>query len=84
MREPVVAAIHPPAPERPATRRRAAAWATKRLLCHGAPRLCSCASLSSIYGSNDPNADGSWDSWTFLRTCEAIKPSGSPAGTNTA
>lgn len=37
-----------------------------------------------IYGSNDPNADGSWDSWTFLRTCEAIKPSGSPAGTNTA
>lgn len=37
-----------------------------------------------IYGSNQPAADGSWDSWTFLRTCESIKPSGSPTGTNTA
>jgi hypothetical protein len=37
-----------------------------------------------IYGSNQPAADGTWDSWTFLSTCESIKLSGSAAGTNTA
>lgn len=36
-----------------------------------------------IWGSNNPAADGSWASWTLLRTCESIKPSGSPVGTNT-
>nr|WP_198160625.1 DUF4998 domain-containing protein [Pedobacter panaciterrae] len=36
-----------------------------------------------IWGSNNPAADGSWTSWTLLRTCESIKPSGSPVGTNT-
>lgn len=37
-----------------------------------------------IWGSNNPAADGSWASWTLLRTCESVKPSGSPVGTNTA
>jgi len=37
-----------------------------------------------IWGSNEPAADGSWASWTLLRTCESIKPSGSPLNTNTA
>jgi hypothetical protein len=36
-----------------------------------------------IWGSNESAADGSWDSWTLLRTCQSIKPSGSPLGTNT-
>ncbi|WP_430972151.1 DUF5000 domain-containing lipoprotein [Sunxiuqinia rutila] len=34
----------------------------------------------NIYGSNDPNSDGSWDSWTLLKECETHKPSGLPAG----
>ena len=37
-----------------------------------------------IYGSDAPAADGSWDSWTYLMTCESYKPSGSPLNTNTA
>ena len=37
-----------------------------------------------IYGSNTPNVDGSWDSWTLLGTFNSVKPSGSPLGTNTA
>ncbi|HMI03304.1 MAG TPA: DUF4998 domain-containing protein [Pedobacter sp.] len=37
-----------------------------------------------IWGSNDPNPDGSWDSWTYLRTCVSIKPSGQPVPTNSA
>lgn len=37
-----------------------------------------------IYGSDNPASDGSWASWTYLRTCESVKPSGSAAGTNTA
>lgn len=37
-----------------------------------------------IWGSNDPNTDGSWDSWQLLLTCTAVKPSGLPAGQNTA
>lgn len=36
-----------------------------------------------IWGSDNPAADGSWASWTLLRTCEVLKPSGSPVGTNT-
>lgn len=36
-----------------------------------------------VWGSDDPAADGSWDSWTLLRTCEVPKPSGSPVGTTT-
>ncbi|MEC3878496.1 DUF5000 domain-containing lipoprotein [Parapedobacter sp. 10938] len=37
-----------------------------------------------IYGSNDPNPDGSFDdSWTLLLECESIKPSGLPTGSNT-
>jgi hypothetical protein len=38
-----------------------------------------------IWGSNDPNPNGDWDStWTLLLTCEAVKPSGLPVGQNTA
>jgi Sad1 / UNC-like C-terminal. len=37
-----------------------------------------------IYGSNNPNPDGSFDdSWVLLGECESIKPSGLPAGENT-
>ncbi|MGV8878554.1 MAG: DUF5000 domain-containing lipoprotein [Sphingobacteriaceae bacterium] len=32
--------------------------------------------IFEIWGSNDPNPDGSWDSWTKLMDCESIKPSG--------
>jgi hypothetical protein len=31
-----------------------------------------------VYGSTDPNPDGSWDSWTLLSTFENVKPSGLP------
>lgn len=33
-----------------------------------------------IWGSMDPNPDGSWESWTRLLEGEVIKPSGLPAG----
>ncbi|UII21460.1 DUF5000 domain-containing lipoprotein [Fulvivirga ligni] len=33
-----------------------------------------------IWGSNDPNPDGSWDSWSLLLECEMLKPSGQPTG----
>ena len=33
-----------------------------------------------LYGSNDPNPDGSWDSWTLLGEYTMEKPSGLPAG----
>lgn len=36
-----------------------------------------------IWGSNDPNMDGSWESWTKLLDCEVIKPSGLPLGQQT-
>lgn len=35
-----------------------------------------------VWGSNDPNADGSWGSWTLITTCESYKPSGLPVGEN--
>lgn len=35
-----------------------------------------------VWGSNNPNADGSWDSWTKLQTFTSFKPSGLPAGQN--
>ena len=35
-----------------------------------------------VYGSNDPNPDGSWDSWTLLGTFESIKPSGGSGWTS--
>lgn len=37
-----------------------------------------------IWGSNNPATDGSWGSWTLLRTCDSFKPSGSPVGTDTS
>ncbi len=33
-------------------------------------------------GSNNPAADGSWDSWTKLMDGTSVKPSGLPIGTN--
>ncbi len=33
-----------------------------------------------LYGSNNPNADGSWASWTLLGNFESYKPSGLPMG----
>lgn len=33
-----------------------------------------------LYGSNNPNPDGSWESWTLVGTFESIKPSGLPLG----
>lgn len=36
---------------------------------------------SELWGSTNPNPDGSWDSsWTLLRECQSIKPSGLPVG----
>lgn len=38
-----------------------------------------------IWGSNAPNVNGALDaSWTKLLTCNIVKPSGSPSGTETA
>lgn len=39
--------------------------------------------LFEVYGSNNPTPDGNWASWTKLRDCEVIKPSGQPYGTET-
>lgn len=36
-----------------------------------------------VWGSNNPSQDGSWGSWTRLMTCNVMKPSGSPLGTDT-
>ncbi|RFS21430.1 hypothetical protein DVR12_16160 [Chitinophaga silvatica] len=35
-----------------------------------------------LYGSNQPAADGSWNSWTKIGSYESIKPSGLPVGQN--
>jgi hypothetical protein len=38
-----------------------------------------------VWGSNSPNVNGALDaSWTKLVTCNVVKPSGSPSGTETA
>src|SRR5690606_17186947 len=37
-----------------------------------------------IWGSNNPSADGSYDSWTLLYSDEVKKPSGLPLQNNTA
>lgn len=36
-----------------------------------------------VWGSNNPDPDGSWESWNKLLTCTSVKPSGAPVGTNT-
>jgi len=36
-----------------------------------------------VWGSNNPNADGTWASWTKLQTFTSFKPSGLPKGQNT-
>lgn len=35
-----------------------------------------------IWGSNNPNPDGTYDSWTKMMDCELVKPSGQAPGTN--
>lgn len=37
-----------------------------------------------LYGSNAPNSNGSWESWTLLGKFNSFKPSGLPLGQNTA
>ncbi|MFC3197155.1 DUF5000 domain-containing lipoprotein [Parapedobacter deserti] len=37
-------------------------------------------SVFELWGSNDPNPDGTWESWTLVGTFESIKPSGLPFG----
>lgn len=37
-----------------------------------------------LWGSNQPNLDGSWESWTKLSEYTMVKPSGMPLGQNTA
>jgi hypothetical protein len=36
--------------------------------------------VMEVYGSNAPNADGSWDSWTLIGRFESVKPSGQASG----
>jgi hypothetical protein len=36
-----------------------------------------------LWGSNQPEPDGSWDSWIKIDTYTSVKPSGAPLGTNT-
>ncbi len=36
-----------------------------------------------VWGSADPNPDGSWDSWVKLGDCQSVKPSGLPLGQTT-
>ena len=35
-----------------------------------------------VWGSSDPNPDGSWDGWIKLADCTSVKPSGLPLGQN--
>ncbi|MFC3199154.1 DUF4998 domain-containing protein [Parapedobacter deserti] len=37
-----------------------------------------------VWGSENPDMNGSWDSWTKLMTCESVKPSGLPVGERTS
>lgn len=36
-----------------------------------------------LYGSNNPNSDGSWESWTKIGSYSSVKPSGLPVGQTT-
>ncbi|MFZ4863455.1 DUF5000 domain-containing lipoprotein [Sphingobacterium sp. Mn56C] len=38
------------------------------------------ARLFDVYGSNEPDPEGSWDGWTLIGEYEAHKPSGLPRG----
>jgi hypothetical protein len=44
----------------------------------GSPRLFE------VYGSNDPTRDGDWSKWTKILSCQVVKPSGLPLGTETS
>ncbi len=37
-----------------------------------------------IWGSNNPDPNGTFDGWTKLMTCTSLKPSGQPVGINTS
>jgi hypothetical protein len=44
-----------------------------------------CVKTWELWGSNSPNPNGDWDStWTYLMTCNSVKPSGLPVGENSA
>ncbi|MBL7971047.1 MAG: DUF5126 domain-containing protein [Prolixibacteraceae bacterium] len=47
---------------------------------HESPYSGSCVKSFEIWGSNNPNPNGSWDNWTLLGTFNSFKPSGLPAG----
>ncbi len=36
-----------------------------------------------LYGSDNPNPDGSWDSWTLIGSYTSVKPSATGVGSNT-
>ncbi len=40
------------------------------------------AKVIEIWGSTNPDPDGSWESWTLMATFESFKPSGLPLGQN--
>ncbi|MCL7986441.1 DUF4959 domain-containing protein [Sphingobacterium sp. lm-10] len=39
--------------------------------------------MFELWGSNNPDPDGSWDSWTLVGTYNSVKPSGLPLGEST-
>ncbi|PRD56642.1 DUF5000 domain-containing lipoprotein [Sphingobacterium gobiense] len=41
------------------------------------------AKVIEIWGSTDPDPDGSWESWTLMATFTSFKPSGLPLGSTT-
>lgn len=57
-----------------------------RLVEHQRPGLTynrSAVKSFEIWGSNNPDPDGSWDSWFMLGAFESFKPSGLPVGQTT-
>lgn len=59
-----------------------------RIVEHQAPTshlyVGSAVKTFELWGSNDPNPDGSWASWDSLGTFHSFKPSGLPLGQTTA
>lgn len=40
----------------------------------------SCVKSFELWGSNSPNIDGSWESWSYIGSFNSFKPSGLPVG----
>ncbi|HMI02904.1 MAG TPA: DUF5000 domain-containing lipoprotein [Pedobacter sp.] len=51
---------------------------------HESPYTGASVKSFEVWGSDNPNLDGSWTNWTLLGTFESFKPSGKPYGTTTA